>query len=889
MRKRWFALYMVLLTVVAFTINGVTQEQPKAAASEAPKAEKKAEAVEKKKEKKKPGKPFDELVEDYEVIEGLFTFYRNADEGKVYMEIKPEQFEKLYLCAITREAGDGYYFDSSSMMGDFPFILKRVGMNVQFIHKNVYFRADEEAALSRAVKRGLPNSIVGNAKIESQPHPERGSLLINPASLFVQDVGQVGYIFNEFIKKPRYSFDKSNSYFSMLKSFPHNSEIEVSLNFKSSNPRGVPTIPDARSFQHVYHYSLAEIPESNFKPRHGDDRVGHFLTMHQDYTSALRETPYVRYVNRWHLEKAEPRFDVSPPKKPIVFWIENTVPVEYRDAVREGTLLWNTAFEKIGFRDAVVVKQMPDDATWDPADVRYSTIRWIVQPGGGYAVGPSRTNPFTGELYDADIRISADYVRYMFTEHDEFTTPVARGDSIAAANGLYKKYGPGACDYADGKAKQVAFGWSLLTARSAANGKVDVQEYIHNALVDLVAHEVGHTLGLRHNFKASTTHSLDELQNVETTTAEGLTGSVMDYNPVNIARKGENQGVFFHNTLGTYDYWAIEYAYKPVDANSSESEKAMLERIASKVADPKLTYGTDEDAFFGPRGIDPRANRYDMGADPIAWFKTRLELSNELWGGMESQFEKKGGRYQKLRRVFQQGLGEYYTAAYSVPKYIGGLYHNRDHIGDPNGRMPFEPVSATKQREALDFLTTHILGPDAFNFSAEMLNKLAPERFSDFSGSVWNARRIDYPVHDAILSIQSFPLNHLYNPLLLSRMVDIELRFNGSEKFTMADMFSEVRNAVWAEVENYSNINSFRRNLQRRHLAKLVALVVKPGRGVPEDACTMARADLSQLKSQIEQAVSSGSIDAYTKAHLEESQARIEAALQAGLNRQMGM
>ena len=139
----------------------------------------------------------------------------------------------------------------------------------------------------------------------------------------------------------------------------------------------IPTLADTRSFQHIYHYSLSNLPESDFRPRLADDRVGHFTTLYQDYTSVLKDDPYVRYVERWHLEKAEPKFDQSPPKKPMCFWLENTIPPEYRDAVQEGILVWNKAFEPLGFEGAIVAKQQPDDAEWDAADVRYSAVRWI--------------------------------------------------------------------------------------------------------------------------------------------------------------------------------------------------------------------------------------------------------------------------------------------------------------------------------------------------------------------------------------------------------------------------------------------------------------------------------------------------------------------------------
>jgi hypothetical protein len=186
-------------------------------------------------------------------------------------------------------------------------------------------------------------------------------------------------------------------------------------------------------------------------------------------------------------------------------------------------------------------------------------------------------------------------------------------------------------------------------------------------------------------------------------------------------------------------------------------------------------------------------------------------------------------------------------------------------------------------------LKKNIFGPEAFRFSPELLNKLAPERFWDFSGSIFQMRRIDYPIHDVILSIQTSPLDHLYDPVLLSRMQDIELRYvQEEEPFTMADMFEGLRDTIWSELSEPSNINSFRRALQRAHLDKLIALLVKPAKGIPEDASTLARADLVTLKRRIGQLFSTKDLDAYTQAYLDETYARIEAALKAGIERQLG-
>lgn len=844
--------------------------------------------------KKSKGKKFEEVVEDFEVIEGLFTFYHDAKEGKVYVEIKPEQFEKIYLCSITRESGDGSFFDGGAMLGEFPFFFKQVGQIVQFIEKNVKFRANSDAAIARAVERDIPNSIQGSAKILSEPHPERGSVLIDAAELFLQDVGMVGYLTGR--SKTNYSFDKTNSYFSQIKSFPMNSDIEVSLHFKSSSPQPLFTLADSRSMIHRYYYSLSEIPESDYKPRAADDRVGHFYSMYQDYNTLLRDDPYERNINRWYLEKSEPKFKLSKPRQPIVFWLENTIPVEYREAVRQGALLWNNAFERVGFKDAIEVKQMPGDADWDPADVRYNTIRWIVQPGGSYAVGPSRANPFTGQIYDADIRISADVLRFFFNEFDKFVTPSSWAN--AGIEQLFPEFDfsknvsqellPYQCSFAQGFQHQMGFGWSLLEARNMVERKSgDLEQYVYDALVSIVVHEVGHTLGLRHNFKASSVHTLTDIQDKTFTQKNGLTGSVMDYTPVNLSEKGQKQGDYFQTTLGPYDYWAIEYAYTPYDPDSKISEKEMLEKIARRVTEPELSYGTDEDAFgLSTRGIDPTCNLWDIGIDPLKFYTVRLNLARELWQNLSKDIAAEGERYNKFRQVFNQGMTEYGLAGQTAGKYIGGIYSYRDHVGDPQGRMPLVMVPAQKQREALQFLIEQFFSPNSFQFPPELLNKLAADRYWDFEGTVFLISRLDYPIHGLIQLIEAMTLFRLYDPLVLARIQDNEIRFaKGETPFKMVELFSGLREAIWQEVARGENINSFRRELQRIHLYTLDQIVVKFPPGFPHDAVTLARADLVKIKSEIDICLRNHQLDAYTEAHLQESAAKIEAILNAQMER----
>ncbi|MCX7047446.1 MAG: zinc-dependent metalloprotease [Candidatus Sumerlaeota bacterium] len=825
-------------------------------------------------------KPFADVIKDYKEIKGLFTFYEDKDEGKVFMEIRPDQLEKMRLCSVSRAAGDGTFAHSVAMMGNYPFMLRRVGQQIQMIEKNVGFRADKSAAISRVMERDLSDSLLASARIESAPHPERQSILVNAASFFIQDVGGIGNQLKE------YKLDPMNSYFSRIQSFPKNTEVEVTLYFRGEKGINSPTLADDRSFRHIYHYSLSEMQQSSYKPREADERVGYFVTQFQDYTSVMRDQPYVRYIRRWNLQKAESHFQLSPPREPIVFWLENTIPIEYRDTVREGVLLWNKAFERIGYKDAIVVKQMPDDADWQAEDIRYNVIRWFVAPGVGIAVGPSQANPLTGELYAADVRISADFVRSMFREYEEIAHPVSAVPGAGAGQEFAMD------NYGELLAREASFGWSVLAARAdvTSASHISLERYIHDYLVQLICHEVGHTLGLRHNFKASSAYSLEQLHDPEFTKQNGISASVMDYLPANIAAEGKRQGQYFQTTLGPYDYWAIAYAYSEPDASKGEKEEEMLRRILGRAGDPVLAYGTDEDARMDGIGLDPDCVQFDLASNPVEYRVERAALANELLGKMEDKFETEGRSYHKLRLVFGRALGQYIGGLEEMARFIGGAYHRRMRVGDAAGKLPFEPVPAARQREALEFLKKYIFGAGALKFSPDLLNKLAPEYFATFSEGPYKTR-IEYPLHDAIEKAQRSALDHLFDSTRLQRLLDMEDRYKKVEdRFSMSDLFTGVREAVWSELKAPANTNigSFRRSLQRAHAKKLIAMLLDPPAGTPDDAVALARADLADVQAGVELALKSAAqMDRMTQAHLREMQSLIKNALEASIQRQV--
>ncbi len=622
-------------------------------------------------------------------------------------------------------------------------------------------------------------------------------------------------------------------------------------------------------------------------PRIADDRVGYFMTMYEDYSTLDKETPYVRYINRWNLKKKDPSAALSEPVKPIVYWVENTVPPEYRADVAKGIEWWNKAFEKIGYKNAIVAKQMPDTASWDPADVRYSCVRWMVIPGGGYAVGPSRANPFTGEIFDADIRISVDFIRYMYNNMETFISPVSFNgliqEQLKPSDALPQQQFGFECDYGKESALEAAFGLSYLQAMTGDLDNKDslTQRYIHEYLVQVVCHEVGHTLGLRHNFKASTIYSLDQINDTAFTHVHSDLGTTMDYAAPNIAGKGKPQGDFYCTVPGPYDDWAISYGYTDFGAKSSAEELPKLQEIASKAAQPELAYGTDEDAFAGStRGVDPTANLFDLGNDPLAFAQHKIQLTRELWTNGVKEFEKNGNRYNKILAVFANGWRSFIESAQLAPKFIGGLYTSRDHIGDPNGRLPFRPVSASEQRRAMKFMSDNVFASDAYDIPAGLLNKLGPERMEDFSGSTFSSQ-IDYPFQQMVLMVQRQSITRLYDPMTIGRLLNNVERFPaGQDKYTMYDMFTDARNAIWGEALKGQSVNPFRRQLQMLHLNQIIEIYLSAPAQYPSDARTLASNDLNIIEAAAKTA-STGNADEMSKAHYREVVRQIAAAKSA--------
>lgn len=838
-------------------------------------------------------KPFAKVTEGAQKIAGLFNIYKTED--KTLLEIWPEQVGKRYLFLLTMDSAigeRGFYGLQTGLYEDYVLRFERHGNTVLAVLDNYRFLAREGAPIAEAVAKSFSDSILGAAKIESRPHPDTKAVLVDMASFFLTDFPRLGQLLETEFRQP-YKLDAKSSVFGTLRGYERNVEIESVLHYTLERavlppllapgtpepPKVYPpaNLPDDRSMRLRIRYSLVERPGPGYRPRLADDRVGYFGPQLEDFTDDLAFSPRVRYINRWRLEKTNPAAAVAPVKQPITYWIEKTVPVKYHQAIREGVLAWNPAFERLGFQNAIEVKVQPPDADWDAADVRYHTIRFFAGTDEAYAVAGERTDPLTGEIVDADISISESLVREY---RKVMTDRVIQTGSPPRSPANHQL-----CEIGKGLAVQMRFGMSVLMAQGIAPDSPEAAEFLDQVLRDLVSHEVGHTLGLRHNFRASSIRSLKAM--LDPSFRGPFSGSVMDYNSVVLLAKNLKRKELYLRGIGPYDLFAIEYGYKPLAAASPEEERKDLDRIAARSRETDNAFAPDEDAGSynnpDPLDMDPNVTRWDASSNPLEFYGYFMGVIRELWDKMESNLLKRDRGFEVLRQSFDDSLALLGRYTEDSAKYIGGMYHARVRPGDASGLTPIEPVEAARQREALEFLKENLFGAGAFAFSKRMLNELDGERLYDRFG-VTPDQRGDYPVYEKILDIQRAVLDRLFHPLVLSRIVNSDLRTD--VPYHAGELFRGLEGAIWEEAGEGKEINSFRRSLQREHLRRLIQLVLQNSKG-PEDARSQARLSLESIRGRIAGSLRKNGrrLSPETRAHLGESSARIEEALRASAQR----
>lgn len=775
------------------------------------------------KSKEEETRSIEETLEDCETLPGLFPLHQDTKTGKIFIEISANQ-----VCSADREPEFIHFshtLDGVTEVGFFRgqftrakvFKIRRHFEKIEFVAENTGFYFQPDNALSRASEANISEAILASQEIEAADE-EAGRFLVEADAVFLKE-------FFRQLKPGKKKDDKSDRFqlgdlskdrtrFLEAKSFPDNTLFRVQYVFENLHPaeKGEAHVADSRFVTLKVQHTLIAMPENNYEPRFDDPRVGYFTTQVTDLTSQS-SAPYRDFIHRWHLEKKNPAAEKSDPVEPITWWIENTTPVEIRDTIRNAGLEWNRAFESAGFTNAVEIKVQPDDANWDADDIRYHVLRWTSSPDppfGGY--GPSFVNPRTGQIIGSDIMLE-----YVFlTNRIRFREVVNLGGEAehSFARNLLANGSPGHfCSYGSClHSNRIAAG-SILRAQAArfGNGPIEMEELLDQALTDLILHEIGHTLGLNHNFRSSHLYSREQIHDKERTAKTGLTGSVMDYSPINLALDPEKQGHYYSVAPGPYDHWAVRFGYGDADER---------EAILAESTKPEHAFANDaDDMRKAGRGIDPRAMINDLTNEPVDHAVDQITLVKLTLPKLTTQFQREGESYHELRTAFSSLMREYDRAAQTMSRFVGGVQVERAvHDQDGAPEQPLKPVSAELQKKAMSQLQKHVFGPGALSFSPELVASLQLQRRGfDFFDLDANE---DPKIHDRVLDVQTGVLDQLLHEHTLARLIDASLYGN---EYSLEQAMTDLDAAIM-DGDPDRTADSFREALQVEYIERLIEL-----------------------------------------------------------------
>ena len=713
-------------------------------------------------------KTIDEFIEDEELsaIDGFMKIYTNDDGSNYFLKLDEEDLNSQFLYfSYVMNAPQG-----STLTGGLPsdgkvlefrnFKKENIGL---YQINTAYIKGDETNNIAKSSITNITEAFVEVFKPSARTD---GSVLINVNSILLSEkMDSISYVPSEYKEYVTVNYgrpDESKTFVKNVFNNETNTAFEVTFAFENTMPStgafSVSAVTDPRYLSVTGRHIFIKMPDDRFEPRVNDHRIGYFVNKSTDLTS-YDNFPNFALINKWRLIKKNPDAEMSEPEEPIVFWVENTTPKEIIPAVVAGIENWNIAFEEAGFINAVVAKIQPEDAEWDAADYDYNVVRWSSEPDGSLlGIGPSVSNPLTGEI------ISGDVVNKLL-------------------------------------AIKLGYNYRKLYGYTEENDPL--MQYITN----LTLHEVGHVLGLRHNFRGSYLYSPTEIHD-KNITGNTLMSSVMDYDPINIAPEGTEQGIYFSTVPGVYDKWAIKFGYTP---NLSDEERTELLRQSVK---RELTFGTDDDAMSYPgNNIDPRTKRYDMSNDPIGYAEDIVKIVDQKINELPEIFSDEEG-FNNYTNSFYRLFRTKGRFLETVAQQIGGVYINKI-ASSQDEFVSLEPVPYKKQKQAFELLKKEVFSNGAMNYDPKILANLVFERDSvSYYASFGDNNDPDF--HEIVLASQSNILRNILHPAVMKRLVNSSLYGN---QYMPNEVLNDLNSAIFIAGEEP---DTFKKNLQSTYVEFLI-------------------------------------------------------------------
>lgn len=824
------------------------------------------------------------LTRDHVVHAGLITLYEGPTD--LYAVIPDDLFGKDLGMMAVRSRGSGGLLLRGMSIDQSVVRFERVGHRVILSRVNTNFTAAPDSPLLAAVNGNFSDSpIFATEVIKAEGQPT--GTLIKMTGLFKP--GLVDLIDPRLPYKPgdqptvaRVQAGKDTATIRVAYRLARNRQQEVhniDIWTRIAEPQRT---ADGRNIEALIDFHLFRLPQSDYMPRRADDRLGGFALPRKDYTNVdAQSTSFSHLLMRWHVQPKD-RTKLSDARDPIVFHMDRSIPPRWRPLVREAALWWNPAFEAIGIRGALEVRDPPADPDFDHHALDHSMIYWTLTDDLMFSglAGPAYTDLRTGQILKGHAYLNGEFPSFTLRRYLVYAWWRApqTGESPGAWKRRVDHAGPFRCSFGPSFSSQLAFARLVLRARGHLTTAQAERAFQEAAFKELVAHEIGHALGFHHNFKASLAPTAEAVRTGQVTPRPDdrpITASVMDYNPVYIPPKGDLRPNYFLDGVGPYDRLMVEFAYRPLEHLSRDARLQTLDAIGARAeVTPGLAF---DNGLLSP--IDPTSNTGDLGRDPIAFSEDRLNMiHNELLPRLPELVLAETHTYSAVRQaldavVFSVAL-DYVDI---LTRHIGGQILRRVTARSPpdRTRAPIEVVPATRQRRALAVLIDRVFGPDAFPTPPALLNTLKADLQFD-----WNyPHRLgsNYDVHERLAFVYRTAIASLLTPPRLARILDNESRVETGDVFTAAELFTTLSRAAFGSLEMSSRRE---RLLQLELLGAYTKLSLDRGEA-PAAARQLATRELDTLRQRIGRAQARRARDPYVAAHLASIEREVGRALDA--------